>query len=386
MDKKGWLFVLPWSADGIGGVSRVVVELCRTINKEGCYKPFILVEDWLAAKPLLVEKADYTEIRLKLRPFSATLNKEFFAFFTFLPITLLRLYKIYKKYNIKVVNPHFPSLSCVYFAFFKCINTKITFLLSFHGADLVDIRDSTSQTKTIWNFIFKNVDSAIACSKGMAKKVMHEFGSFSEKINYVHNGIAASFFEEDSAKSKNEKFELPKKYILSVGTYEYKKGQDLLITAFSTIADHFTDVYLVLVGRTARELSQYKQLAENSSYKERIVFVENIPLEEVKIFYKKAMVYVSASRDEPFGIVMLEAAAFKVPVIATKTIGACEIIEDDIDGILVNIEDTKAMAEQITYLLTDEQQRQRLANALYQKAKVDFTWDKALKKYCSFIQ
>jgi len=52
----------------------------------------------------------------------------------------------------------------------------------------------------------------------------------------------------------------------------------------------------------------------------------------------------------------------------------------------LNIEDTKAMAEKITQLLTDEQQSQRLANALYHKAKDDFTWDKALKKYCSFIQ
>jgi len=386
MDKKGWLFVLPWSADGIGGVSRVVVELCRTIKKEGCYKPFILVEDWLATEALLVEKEDYTEIRFKLRPFSTTLNKEFFAFFVFLPITLLRLYQIYKKHNIKVINPHFPSLSCIYFAFFKYVNIKITFLLSFHGADLVNIRNSTLQTKAIWNFIFKNVDSAIACSKGMAKKVMHEFGSFSEKINYVHNGIAPSFFEKDSTKSQNGKFELPKKYILSVGTYEYKKGQDLLITAFLKIANQFTDVSLVLVGRTASELSEYKQLAENSPYKERIIFLENIPLEEIKVFYKKSILYVSASRDEPFGIVMLEAAAFKIPVIATRTIGACEIIDDNIDGKLIDIEDTNAMAEQIVLLLTDEKESQRLANTLYHKAKYDFTWDKALKKYCSFVQ
>lgn len=56
MKKKGWLFVLPWSPEAIGGVSIVVVELCKALNRNNHYKPYILVEDWSAKRPIITKK------------------------------------------------------------------------------------------------------------------------------------------------------------------------------------------------------------------------------------------------------------------------------------------------------------------------------------------
>lgn len=94
---------------------------------------------------------------------------------------------------------------------------------------------------------------------------------------------------------KSADYQLPSKFILSVGTFEYKKGQDILIKSFAVIAEKFQDISLVLVGRTAVELVYYKQLTKKLLLEDRICFYENIPPEEMLDFYSKANLYVSSS-------------------------------------------------------------------------------------------
>jgi len=385
MDEKGWLFVLPWSPEAIGGVSIVVTELCKAMNLNGQYKPFIMVEDWTVKKPIVVEKEHYSEIRYRLRGCSTQFDREFISFIIHLPHALFTLWTLFKRYNIKVLNPHYPSLSSINWALCKFMMKKMDFFISFHGTDLSDIVKEKKGYK-IWGFIFDKADKIISCSKGMSDRVVDAFPKIVKKSEYIHNAIAASLFESCKSPLSVDKISLPNDYILLVGTFERQKGQDILIKAFSLVTEQYSELTLVLVGRTSNELLPYKQLAKELSIEDKVYFYENISPQVIATFYKSAKLYVSASRQEAFGMVMLEAAVFKVPVIATKTIGACEIIDDNIDGKLIDIEDTNAMAKQITNLLTDELQSQRLAKALYHKAKYDFTWDKALKKYCSFIQ
>tara|TARA_R110001599_G_scaffold310954_1_gene518201 strand:+ start:9516 stop:10673 length:1158 start_codon:yes stop_codon:yes gene_type:complete len=382
--KKGWLFVLPWSPEVVGGVSIVVSELCKAMNINGQYKPYIMVEDWSAKNPIVVDKDDYTEIRYRLRNCSTQFDREFISFIMYLPSTIFTLRKICKRYNIQVLNPHYPSLSSVNFALFKLVMKKVNFIISFHGSDLSDIMKKKGFK--IWDFIFNYADRVISCSKGMSERVITVFPQISNKSDHIHNGVSPTLFNVSQQSSTYDGQILPCDYILLVGTFEHQKGQDILLKAFALITEQFSELTLILVGRTSSELFRCKKLATELKIEDKVFFYENIAPKSIATFYRGAKIYVSASRQEAFGMVILEAAAFKVPVIATKTIGACEIIDDNVDGKLIDIEDTKAMAEQITLLLTDEKECQRLANALYQKAKYDFTWEKALKKYESFVQ
>lgn len=382
--EKGWLFILPWSPEVVGGVSIVVTELCKTMNRTEQYKPYIMVEDWSAKKPIVVDKDDYTEIRYRLRNCSTQFDREFISFMMYLPSTIFTLLKISKRYNIQVLNPHYPSLSSINFALFKLFMRKVHFFISFHGSDLSDIIKKKKEFKT-WGFIFNYADRVISCSKGMSERVVEEFPKILNKSEHIQNGVSPTLFNVSQQSSTYDGQNLPSDYILLVGTFEHQKGQDILLEAFALITEQFSELTLILVGRTSSKLSRYKKLATELKIEDKVFFYENIAPKSIATFYRGAKIYVSASRQEAFGMVILEAAAFKVPVIATKTIGACEIIDDNFDGKLIDIEDTKAMAEQISILLTDGKEHQRLANALYQKAKYDFTWEKALKKYESFV-
>jgi glycosyltransferase involved in cell wall biosynthesis len=329
---KGWLFVLPWSMDKIGGVNRVLDDLSREFNDSEIFKPYIMTSSWESKVPEIIEKDNYTEIRYRLRPFPKRLDMSFFIFLWFLPQTLLTLLKLYKKFNIQVVNFHFPNLFIVPFAMMKFVRNKERFIISFHGSDLTNIESTKFKKKFFWPFVFAQADKIVACSHGLMLDIKKEYAS--NKLCYIHNGVSSNFREI----TNEPNFNLPEQYILSVGTFENKKGQDLLIKAFRRVKQTKPELNLVLVGRKTDYLSSLKQLASDLNLESCIHFYEDIQPELIYGFYQNAKLFVSPSRSEPFGIVMLEAALFKLPVIATKTIGAKEIIDNSIDGVLVDLD------------------------------------------------
>ena len=108
-------------------------------------------------------------------------------------------------------------------------------------------------------------------------------------------------------------------------------------------------------------------------------------MDDVKELLASFDVFVSSSRSEPFGLVIVEAMAGGVPVAASMSEGAQEIIEDGITGRLVPIRDPKALAKVINELLDDEPQRRRLIknaqNAVYQRYSLERMVDETEQVY-----
>lgn len=379
---KGWLFILPWSPEAVGGINRVIIELCRAMKQEGRYQPIILVLDWSADEPIITKKADYIEIRYWLRVPGKRI-KAFLGFILSLPKTLITLANIIRQYRVAVVNPHNPILSIIHFIPLQFLRLNFKLLISVHGADLKGITESSGLDRWLWKWLVKHIDASIACSRGLANNFTASFPESINKIKYIHNGVSADYLTSISS-IINPDF-LPQKYLLSVGTFEHNKGQDLLIAAFAKIARQFPDLYLVLVGRSSDALAAYKNQAICAGLDHRVIFFEDISHDEIIDFYRQASLYVSSSRNEAFGIVMLEAGALGIPILATRTLGAMEIIEDGIDGMLVDIEDSDAMAQGITDLLNDPHKRKVYAEALKTKVVRKFTWKNALTQYMSLI-
>jgi glycosyltransferase involved in cell wall biosynthesis len=94
---------------------------------------------------------------------------------------------------------------------------------------------------------------------------------------------------------------------------------------------------------------------------------------------------VLPSRKESFGIVLLEAGAFGVPVIASRVGGIPEIIEDGITGLLVPAEDAVALAECMTSVLSSTDFAESMGARLRQHVEANFAWSSALEKYSAFV-
>lgn len=179
-----------------------------------------------------------------------------------------------------------------------------------------------------------------------------EFG----KNHYVEN-----YFGQDN-----------KKVILFVGRLAEIKGVSYLINAVQDI-----DVKLIIVGE-----GELRDLLETqaSAQKEKIVFLGAKTHDQLKEIYASADVFVAPSittesgSQEGFGLVIIEAMASGLPVIATETGGIVDIIQNEENGLLCREKDSQAIKERIVELINNESLYQKLQKKGYETAKrYDYT-------------
>jgi glycosyltransferase involved in cell wall biosynthesis len=174
--------------------------------------------------------------------------------------------------------------------------------------------------------------------------------------------------------------------ILNVGKFDEIKGQDVLINAFSEIASKYKNVKLVLVGGTGKALPRLKALCVEKGIDNSVEFYPDIPHRRVSNFYKKATIFCFPSRREAFGIVLLEAASFSVPVIASRVGGIPELVSDGENGMLFTQDNQSELARCIKVLLDDPVAAQKMGERLSEHVKSNFSWASAFKKYLDLLE
>ena len=179
---------------------------------------------------------------------------------------------------------------------------------------------------------------------------------------------------------------ITERVILNVAKFEDKKGQDVLIKAFAAIAAKYKDVKLLLVGATAKALPILRALAVSIGVDSRVEFYPDTPHQQVATFFKRATIFCLPSRKEPFGIVLLEAASFAVPVVASRVGGVPEIVSDGIDGLLVSPDSPDELARCIMSLLDDSDAAKDMGKRLFQHVISNFSWNTAYGKYADILQ
>ena len=139
------------------------------------------------------------------------------------------------------------------------------------------------------------------------------------------------------------------------------------------------DADLLLVG-DGPDLSGLTALAAELGVADRVQFLGRRSAEEVQTIMADGDVVVMPSRKEAFGIVALEAWASGTPLVATSLGGPRGFVSDGVDGILVNPEDTAALASAIDRVLSDPDLADRLARTASQTVK-GYTWDRVVDDY-----
>jgi len=136
--------------------------------------------------------------------------------------------------------------------------------------------------------------------------------------------------------------------VVALGRFVRKKGFDVLIDACARLLAAGMDVTLDIAGE-GPERAALAALVQRHGMTDRVRLRGWV--DDVAGFLDAADLFVLPSRDEPFGIVVLEAMARGVPVVATATTGPREVLGEDA-GLLVAVDDAKALAEAIAASLT----------------------------------
>jgi colanic acid/amylovoran biosynthesis glycosyltransferase len=148
------------------------------------------------------------------------------------------------------------------------------------------------------------------------------------------------------------------RFILSVARHTEQKGVDTLIRAFARIAARFPDLELVQVG-TGPLTDRLRQIAIRSGVGNRIRFVGSLPHDAVRALMQRASLVALTSQTPPngqqeaLGLVLNEAGACAVPVVATRHGGMAEAVVDGETGIVVGERDDAAIAEACATIIGD---------------------------------
>lgn len=216
--------------------------------------------------------------------------------------------------------------------------------------------------RKIYDYKFRkaaeNSDVVIAVSERTKKDIVELYHIDADKIKVVYQGCDAQFAKEISADEKArvaEKYNLPQRYILNVGSIETRKNALQIVRALKDIDE---TVSLVIVGRRTKYASKIDEYVKANGLDARIKIISGIDFKDLPAVYAQAEVFVYPSFYEGFGIPIVEALNTGVPVVAAT--GSCLEEAGGDSSIYVNPNDDKEMSDAINRVLTDSELREKM--------------------------
>ena len=198
------------------------------------------------------------------------------------------------------------------------------------------------------------------------------------KVVYLAADIKFKVLSSEQLKSETpEKFNISKKFILSVGTIEPRKNFKTLIKAFNIFKDNYSsskDCQLVIAGKTGWKSEETFDEYKKSPYRNEIIFTGEVNDEDLVQLYNQASLFAYPSIFEGFGLPVLEAMSCALPVIATNTSSVPEVYPNE--EFLLDPFDAEKMAQKINLVLTDNNKRDDLIRFSIENSK-KFSWEKS---------
>jgi len=169
---------------------------------------------------------------------------------------------------------------------------------------------------------------------------------------------------------------LQNKRIIAVGSYSFNKGYDLLLKIWEQIETELPDWELHVYGRSTQE--NLKQVAENLDLKN--IHFHN-PVADIGAKYLESSIMVLPSRSEGFGMVLIEAMTFGLPVISFNCPnGPKDIIKEGEDGFLIENGNTSEFVEKLKSLMRSENSRLEMGKKARQNVQ-RFSANKIIKQW-----
>jgi glycosyltransferase involved in cell wall biosynthesis len=274
---------------------------------------------------------------------------------------------------------------------FISLSTECRKILTIHDLSFLRYPDFFSIKKNLWHDFInikklaKNSDTIVAVSENTKKDIIELLGVSENKIKVIYSGVDPRFKpiakeDRDSADVKKN-YNLPDRYILSLGTLEPRKNLEGLIKAFEIFKnDHkdFDDLNLVLVGGNGWKYKEIFKTWRMSKFKEDIIFMGYIPAGVKPYVYNSAELFVCPSYYEGFGFPPLEAMACGTPVISSSVSSLPEITGQA--AVLVDPFNISQLSVAISEILLDNNLKNNLITKGLEQAR-NFNWSKTGQGY-----
>ncbi|MDA9519318.1 lipopolysaccharide biosynthesis protein [Bradyrhizobium sp. CCBAU 11434] len=151
---------------------------------------------------------------------------------------------------------------------------------------------------------------------------------------------------------------LPGRYAVGCfGRVRAQKGTDVFVDAMCLTLPRYPDFTAVIVGQVTAEQTPFandlKKRIEAAGLQSRIVITGELPIEEVQRWYQRLTIYAFTSRNEGFGLTLIEAMATGSALVAARAGAATLVVEDGVSGVLIPTGDAEALAAALEPLMRD---------------------------------
>ena len=253
---------------------------------------------------------------------------------------------------------------------------KKPLVVTIHGRDLQDTVFRNSRCRKVVLEVLQGADAVVNVSHKLAASCRSYLGE-DIKIKVIGNGI--NLGEIFGAYSPLREKYAGSKIILSVGSLKKTKGHDITLRAFKTIREQFNQVILLIIGG-GEERESLQGLARELGIDQVVEFIPPQPHSKVMEYMSLCDLFVLPSWNEGFGIVYLEAMAHGKPVIGVKGQGISDVIQNGINGLLVEPHDEHDLARAILGLLNNGNYALSLGKRARDTVLQDYTWDCIARK------
>lgn len=295
-----------------------------------------------------------------------------------------------RKHKADIVHVYnFPQ----YAALIKHLNPTVQVVLNMHGEILTQVRFANVKAR------LSRMAQIVSCADLLTNGIRHNFPEVSDRCVTVPMGINLEGFDRpDIAARTNRPFS---KRLLCVTRLSPEKGPHVLVDAFNLIAQRDPDATLTVVGPEGvsprgdiADLCLNKEVVDTfepfyrGNYLEmlkqrvtpeassRVNFTGLIPHEEVYRHYATSDVYVSPTYYESFGMSIIEAMAAGLPVVACRGGAVTDFIVHGENGVLSDVGDPAALAEEVCRLFADPQLRESMVYSAKEMVRKQYSWDK----------
>ncbi len=243
---------------------------------------------------------------------------------------------------------------------------------------VIDLVNWIYEMNTANRKFFNNIDRVVGVSENLRLQFLDEYPYHKYKIKVIYNGVDEKIF----CPGKNR----PKRFtMLYVGRMDREKGVDIIIKALKLLLNEKFHVNLHLVGSGVHH-DEFVELAKTLELGDHIKFEGAADYKKIPGFYKEASVFVFPTRrEEAHPMTISEAFCSGVPVLATKMGGLKDLIDDGINGLFVQDDDPKDLANKIKILYKDGKLLETLRKGAYESGKEKYSKSAMVTKYLELI-
>jgi alpha-1,3-rhamnosyl/mannosyltransferase len=268
------------------------------------------------------------------------------------------------------------------YPFFWLVPARHIVVTAHAAGDITAPRSFRSFSRAVFNAVLilfnRKIDRLLVVSEFARQEVIEHYRADPSRVVVAYNGGGEEYRSLESIEIEPilSRYHIEQPYILSMSRFQPHKNVETLIEAYSQMRRDHNErkEKLILVGTPVHGYAAPQEAIERSRYKDDISTIAYVEQADLNAIYAGASLFAFPSRNEGFGLPVIEAMASGTPVVTTNVTSLPEISGGA--AICIDPDDANSLADALAHVLGDENERRKLIGRGLSRAQ-RFTWDES---------